>query len=101
MKTKLLFFFLLTMLLQVSVDTFAMGLATRQSIKLKSKGMQDSHRSIPLLPTAYIDGSLLSVDFPVVASSATITVKNSETGHNSPVGLGFVPCPHSGNQIPS
>ncbi len=37
MKTKLLFFFLLTMLLQVSVDTFAMGLATRQSIKLKSK----------------------------------------------------------------
>lgn len=77
MKTKLLFFFLLTMLLQVSVDTFAMGLATRQSIKLKSKGMQDSHRSIPLLPTAYIDGSLLSVDFPVVASSATITVKNS------------------------
>ena len=50
------------MLLQVSVDTFAMGLATRQSIKLKSKGMQDSHRSIPLLPTAYIDGSLLSVD---------------------------------------
>ena len=80
MKTKLLFFFLLTMLLQVSVDTFATGLATRQSIKLKSKGMQDSHRSIPLLPTAYIDGSLLSVDFPVVASSATITVKNSETG---------------------
>lgn len=80
MKTKLLFFFLLTMLLQVSVDTFAMGLATRQSIKLKSKGMQDSHPSIPLLPTAYIDGSLLSVDFPVVASSATITVKNSETG---------------------
>lgn len=42
--------------------------------------MQDSHRSIPLLPTAYIDGSLLSVDFPVVASSATITVKNAETG---------------------
>ena len=80
MKTKLLFFFLLTMLLQVSVDTFAMGLATRLSIKLKSKGIQDSHRSIPLLPTAYIDGSLLSVDFPVVASSATITVKNSETG---------------------
>lgn len=44
MKTKLLFFFLLTMLLQVSVDTFAMGLATRQSIKLKSKGDENCIR---------------------------------------------------------
>lgn len=80
MKTKLLSFFLLVMLFQVSIDAFSMEMNTSQKIDLKGKKMQHSHRSMPLLPTAFIDGTLLSVDFPSVVNSVTITVKNEETG---------------------
>lgn len=80
MKTKLLSFFLLVMLFQVSIDAFSMEMNTSQKIDLKGKKMQHSHRSMPLLPTAFIDGSLLSINFPSVANSVTITVKNEETG---------------------
>lgn len=75
MKTKLLSFFLLVMLFQVSIDAFSMEMNTSQKIDLKGKKMQHSHRSMPLLPTAFIDASLLSVDFPSVVNSVTITVK--------------------------
>lgn len=80
MKTKLLSFFLLVMLFQVSIDAFSMEMNTSQKIDLKGKKMQHSHRSMPLLPTAFIDGMLLSINFPSVANSVTITVKNEETG---------------------
>lgn len=80
MKTKLLSFFLLLMLFQVSIDAFSMEMNTSQKIDLKGKNVQHSHRSMPLLPTAFIDGSLLSINFPSAANSVTITVKNEETG---------------------
>lgn len=68
------------MLFQVSIDAFSMEMNTSQKIDLKGKKMQHSHRSMSLLPTAFIDGTLLSVDFPSVVNSVTITVKNEETG---------------------
>lgn len=80
MKTKLLFFLLLAVSLQLSINTHAMGLITGQRIKLKDKTLSNSHRSMPILPVAFIDGSLLSVDFPIVADSVTVTVKDEETG---------------------
>lgn len=80
MKTKLLSFFLMAMLLQVSINAFAMQMDTRQEISLKGKKSQHSHRSIPLLPTAFIGDSLLSIDFPSIVNSVTITVKDAETG---------------------
>lgn len=35
---------------------------------------------MPVLPTAFIDGSLLSVDFLSAVTSAAVTVRNSATG---------------------
>ena len=45
-----------------------------------SDNAKGSHRSMPVLPTAFIDGSLLSVDFLSAVTSAAVTVRNSATG---------------------
>lgn len=47
---------------------------------LKDIKASGSHRSMPVLPTAFIDGSLLSVDFLSAVTSAAVTVRNSATG---------------------
>lgn len=80
MKAKLLFFLFLIMLLHVSTSAFPMQLKTKQQIVLRAGTSQHSHRSIPILPTAFIDGSLLSIDFPPIVSPITIIVRNAETG---------------------
>lgn len=80
MKTRFLFFLLLVASLQLSVNTYADVLSSGGRIALKDRKVSGSHRSMPLLPTAFIDASLLSVDFPSVVNSVTITVKNEETG---------------------
>lgn len=80
MKTRFLLFLLLVASLQLSVNTYAVVLSSGGRIELKDRKLSGSHRSLPLLPTAFIDGSLLSVDFPSVVNSVTITVKNEETG---------------------
>lgn len=80
MKTRFLFFLLLVASLQLSVNTYADVLSSGGRIALKDRKVSGSHRSMPLLPTAFIDGTLLSVDFPSVVNSVTITVKNEETG---------------------
>ena len=80
MKTKLLFLFFSVMLLQVNMSVSAMVMKDGHRILLKDIKASGSHRSMPVLPAAFIDGSLLSVDFLYSVGSATITVKNSETG---------------------
>lgn len=75
MKTRFLFFLLLVASLQLSVNTYADVLSSGGRIALKDRKVSGSHRSMPLLPTAFIDGTLLSVDFPSVVNSVTITVK--------------------------
>lgn len=80
MKTKLLFLFLLVMLLQVSMGVSATVMKDTHRILLKDIKASGSHRSVPILPVAFIDGSLLSVDYLFPVASATVTVKDAETG---------------------
>lgn len=80
MKTKLLFLLLVVALLQMSVNSYAMALTTSRKIHLKDKRLSDPHRSMPIIPVAFINGSLLSVDFPSIVDSVTVVVKNVETG---------------------
>lgn len=68
------------MLLQVNMSTSAMVLKDAHRIMLKDIKASGSHRSMPVLPTAFIDGSLLSVDFLSAVTSAAVTVRNSATG---------------------
>lgn len=49
------------MLLQVNMSTSAMVLKDAHRIMLKDIKASGSHRSMPVLPTAFIDGSLLDV----------------------------------------
>lgn len=70
------------MLLQVNMSTSAMVLKDAHRIMLKDIKASGSHRSMPVLPTAFIDGSLLSVDFLSAVTSAAVTVRNSATGEN-------------------
>lgn len=80
MKAKLLFFLFFVMLLHVSTSTFSMELKIKQRVILKNRASQNSSRSIPIPPIAFIDGSLLSIDFPSVVNPITIIVRNEETG---------------------
>lgn len=68
------------MLLQVNMSTSAMVLKDAHRIMLKDIKASGSHRSMPVLPTAFIDGSLLSVDFLSAVTSAAVTVRNFATG---------------------
>lgn len=78
MKSKFLFFLLLVLSLQMGTNLYSSEMKTREQVELRRKS--HSHRSMLILPTAFIDASLLSVDFPSVVNSVTITVKNEETG---------------------
>lgn len=79
MKAKLLLFLLYIMLPQFSMGIWGMELKVSKQIELKGKKTNDSHRSIPILPTASVDGSLLSIDFLSIVDFATITIRNAET----------------------
>ena len=80
MKTKFLILLLVVVSLPLGINVDAMELKTRQKIILKDNILSSSHRSMPILPAAFIDGSLLLVDFPFAVASVTVTVKNSATG---------------------
>ena len=61
MKAKFLPFLLLTVLLQVSMFSYADEMVTARQIKLRTK-TQVQHRSIPVSPDAFIENSLLTID---------------------------------------
>lgn len=61
MKAKFLPFLLLTVLLQVSMFSFAHEMISARQIRLKNK-TEVQHRSIPVTPDAFIENSLLSID---------------------------------------
>lgn len=79
MKRKLLFLLLLVTSLQMSIPMFADTLENLRRMKLREKTRIPS-RSVSVVPDAYIEGKLLSINFSSVVSSATVTVKNAETG---------------------
>ena len=79
MKTKFLPLLLLTVLLQVSMFSFANEMTTARIIRLKNK-TEVQHRSIPVTTAACIENSLLSIDLLSTVPTVTVTIKDAETG---------------------
>ena len=79
MKTKFLPLLLLTVLLQVSMFSFANEMTTARIIRLKNK-TEVQHRSVPVTPAAFIENSLLSIDLLSTVPTVTVTIKDAETG---------------------
>ena len=79
MKAKFLPFLLLTVLLQVSMFSFAHEMISARQIRLKNK-TEVQHRSIPVTPDAFIENSLLSIDLLSTVPTVTVTIKDAETG---------------------
>ena len=75
MKAKFLPFLLLTVLLQVSMFSFAHEMISARQIRLKNK-TEVQHRSIPVTPDAFIENSLLTID---LLSTVTVIIKDAET----------------------
>ena len=78
MKTKFLPFLLLTVLLQVSMFTYADEMISARQIRLKNKTTVE-HRSIPVTPDAVIENSLLSIDLLTTVPTVTVIVRDAET----------------------
>lgn len=80
MKRKLLFLFLLVVSLPISVPSSADTLDNLRRIIIRGSKIPLPSRSVSVIPDAYIEGKLLSINFSSVVSSAIVTVKNAETG---------------------
>lgn len=79
MKTKFVFLLLLTLLLQVNIPSSAREMKSARRIALSAKS-KAQHRSIPILPIAIVDNTVVSIDLPVVAPTVTTIIKDAETG---------------------
>lgn len=78
MKAKFLPFLLLIVLLQVSTFSFADEMLTARQIELRTK-TQVQHRSIPIIPDAVIENSLLSIDLLTTVPTVTVIIKDAQT----------------------
>ena len=78
MKAKFLPFLLLTVLLQVSMFSFAHEMISARQIRLKNK-TEVQHRSVPVTPAAFIENSLLSIDLLSTVPTVTVIIKDAET----------------------
>lgn len=79
MKAKFVFLLLLTLLFQVNIPSSAREMKNARQIKLSAK-TKVQHRSIPTLPIAIVDNTIVSIDFPTVAPTVTTIIKDAETG---------------------
>ena len=61
MKAKFFPLLLLTILLQMSMFSYAHEMISARQIKLRTK-TEVQHRSVPVTPAAFIENSLLSID---------------------------------------
>lgn len=78
MKAKFLLLLLLTILLQVNTSSFAREMTSLRHIKLNNTTKVE-HRSIPIVPIAFVESPMVSIDFLSTVTSVTIIVKNAET----------------------
>lgn len=78
MKAKFLLLFLLTILLQVNTSSFAREMKSLRQIELRNK-IPAQHRSIPIIPIAFVESPMISIDFLVPVTSVTIIIKDAET----------------------
>ena len=78
MKAKFLLLFLLTILLQVNMSSFAREMKSLRQIELRNK-IPAQHRSIPIIPIAVVESPMVSIDLLVPVTSVTIIIKDAET----------------------
>lgn len=79
MKTKFLLLLLMSFLVQMNMTSSAGEMKSARQIKLSVK-VRVPHRSVPELPIAVIENSLLSVDLLSPVTTVTTTIKDVETG---------------------
>lgn len=79
MKAKFVLFLMLTLLFQVNIPSYANGMKSARQIRLSVK-VKAEHRSIPTLPVAIVDNTIVSIDLPTVAPTVTTIIKDAETG---------------------
>lgn len=79
MKAKFVLFLMLTLLFQVNIPSYANGMKSARQIRLSVK-VKAEHRSIPTLPIAVVDNTIVSIDLPAVAPTVTTIIKDAETG---------------------
>ena len=78
MKAKFFALLLLTILLQMSMFSYAHEMISARQIKLRTK-TEVQHRSVPVTPAAFIENSLLSIDLLSTVPTVTVIIKNAET----------------------
>ena len=78
MKAKFFPLLLLTILLQMSMFSYAHEMISARQIKLRTK-TEVQHRSVPVTPAARIENSLLSIDLLSTVPTVTVIIKNAET----------------------
>lgn len=79
MKAKFLFLLFVTLLIQMNITSSAGEMKSARQIRLSAK-VRAPHRSVPVLPIAIIENSLLSVDLLSPVTTVTTTIKDAETG---------------------
>lgn len=79
MKAKFLLLLLVTLLVQTNITSFAGEMKSARQIRLSLK-TKVPQRSVPELPIAVIENSLLSVDLLSPVTTVTTTIKDAETG---------------------
>ena len=79
MKAKFFPLLLLTILLQMSMFSYAHEMISARQIKLRTK-TEVQHRSVPVTPAAFIENSLLTIDLLSTVPTVTVTIKDAETG---------------------
>ena len=78
MKAKFFPLLLLTILLQMSMFSYAHEMISARQIKLRTK-TEVQHRSVPVTPAAFIENSLLSIVLLSTVPTVTVIIKNAET----------------------
>lgn len=78
MKAKFFPLLLLTILLQMSMFSYAHEMISARQIKLRTK-TEVQHRSVPVTPAACIENSLLSIDLLSTVPTVTVIIKDAET----------------------
>ena len=78
MKAKFFPLLLLTILLQMSMFSYAHEMISARQIKLRTK-TEVQHRSVPVTPAAFIENSLLTIDLLSTVPTVTVIIKNAET----------------------
>lgn len=79
MKAKILFLFLMIFLVQTNITSSAGEMKSARQIRISAR-VRVPHRSVPILPIAIIENSLLSIDLLSTIPSVTTTIKDAETG---------------------